>query len=35
MVRPTPERGEHTDEVLGEYGYDDKSIAAFRARKIV
>jgi crotonobetainyl-CoA:carnitine CoA-transferase CaiB-like acyl-CoA transferase len=35
MVRPTPEKGEHTDEVLGEYGYDDKSIAAFRARKIV
>jgi crotonobetainyl-CoA:carnitine CoA-transferase CaiB-like acyl-CoA transferase len=35
MVRPTPEKGEHTDEVLSEYGYDDKSIAAFRARKIV
>jgi formyl-CoA transferase len=35
MVRPTPEKGEHTDEVLKEYGYDDKSIAAFHARKIV
>ena len=35
MVRPTPEKGEHTEEVLREYGYDDKSIAAFRARKIV
>jgi crotonobetainyl-CoA:carnitine CoA-transferase CaiB-like acyl-CoA transferase len=35
IARPTPEKGEHTDEVLREYGYDDKSIAAFRARKIV
>jgi crotonobetainyl-CoA:carnitine CoA-transferase CaiB-like acyl-CoA transferase len=35
MVRPTPEKGEHTDEILKEYGYDDKSIAAFHARKIV
>jgi formyl-CoA transferase len=35
MVRATPEKGEHTDEVLKEYGYDDKSIADFRARKIV
>ena len=35
MVRGTPEKGEHTEEVLKEYGYDDKSIAAFRARKIV
>src|SRR3981081_1373321 len=34
MVRPTPEKGEHTDEVLKEYGYDDKSIAASHARKI-
>ena len=31
----TPEKGEHTDEILREYGYDDKSIAEFRARKIV
>jgi crotonobetainyl-CoA:carnitine CoA-transferase CaiB-like acyl-CoA transferase len=35
MVHATPEKGEHTDEVLKDYGYDDKSIAEFRARKIV
>jgi crotonobetainyl-CoA:carnitine CoA-transferase CaiB-like acyl-CoA transferase len=35
IVHPTPEKGEHTAEVLKEYGYDDKSIAEFRARKIV
>ena len=35
IAHPTPEKGEHTDEVLREYGYDDKAIAAFRARKIV
>ena len=35
IVHPTPEKGEHTDEVLREYGYNDKSIAEFRARKIV
>ena len=35
IVHPTPEKGEHTDEVLREYGYDAKSIAGFRARKIV
>jgi crotonobetainyl-CoA:carnitine CoA-transferase CaiB-like acyl-CoA transferase len=35
MTHPTPEKGEHTDEVLREYGYDDQTISAFRARKIV
>jgi crotonobetainyl-CoA:carnitine CoA-transferase CaiB-like acyl-CoA transferase len=35
MVHATPEKGEHTDEILKEYGYDDKSIAEFRARKVV
>ena len=35
MTRATPEKGEHTDEVLKQYGYDDKSIAEFRARKVV
>jgi formyl-CoA transferase len=35
IAHPTPEKGEHTEEVLKEYGYDDKAIAAFRARKIV
>jgi formyl-CoA transferase len=35
IVHPTPEKGEHTEEVLKEYGYDDKAIAGFRARKII
>jgi crotonobetainyl-CoA:carnitine CoA-transferase CaiB-like acyl-CoA transferase len=35
IVHPTPEKGEHTEEVLREYGYDDNAITAFRARKIV
>jgi formyl-CoA transferase len=35
IAHPTPEKGEHTDEILKEYGYDDNAIAGFRARKIV
>jgi crotonobetainyl-CoA:carnitine CoA-transferase CaiB-like acyl-CoA transferase len=35
IAHPTPEKGEHTEEVLRAFGYDDKSIAEFRARKIV
>src|SRR6202048_1590449 len=35
IVLPTPEKGEHTGEVLKEHGYNDKEIAALRARKIV
>jgi crotonobetainyl-CoA:carnitine CoA-transferase CaiB-like acyl-CoA transferase len=35
IAHPTPEKGEHTEEVLKEYGYDDKAIAGFQARKIV
>ncbi len=35
ITHPTPEKGEHTEEVLKEYGYDDNAIADFRARKIV
>ena len=35
IARATPEKGEHTDEILRAYGYDDKSIAEFRARKVV
>jgi len=35
IAHPTPEKGEHTEEVLKEYGYDDKAISGFRARKIV
>jgi crotonobetainyl-CoA:carnitine CoA-transferase CaiB-like acyl-CoA transferase len=35
VVHPTPEKGEHTEEVLKDYGYDDKAIVEFRARTIV
>ena len=31
----TPERGEHTDDILKEYGYDDAEIAAFRDKIVV
>jgi crotonobetainyl-CoA:carnitine CoA-transferase CaiB-like acyl-CoA transferase len=31
----TPEKGEHTDEVLREFGYDDATIAGLRARKVI
>ena len=33
--RPTPELGEHTDEVLGELGYDADAIADLRSRKVI
>jgi formyl-CoA transferase len=32
---PTPERGEHTDAVLRELGYDDRAIAGLRDRGVV
>lgn len=32
---PTPERGEHTDAVLRELGYDDAAIAGFRQRGVI
>jgi crotonobetainyl-CoA:carnitine CoA-transferase CaiB-like acyl-CoA transferase len=32
---PTPERGEHTEAVLRELGYDDTAIAGFRARRVI
>jgi crotonobetainyl-CoA:carnitine CoA-transferase CaiB-like acyl-CoA transferase len=32
---PTPEKGEHTQEVLREFGYDDAKIAALRQRKVI
>ncbi len=35
IAQPTPEKGEHTEEVLREYGYDDSAIADFRARTII
>ena len=35
LVSATPERGEHTEEVLKEIGFTDSEISEFRARKIV
>ena len=35
MRLPTPERGEHSDDVLRELGYDDGKIAGLRERKII
>ncbi len=35
IAHPTPEKGEHSEEVLREYGYDDRAIADFRARTII
>jgi crotonobetainyl-CoA:carnitine CoA-transferase CaiB-like acyl-CoA transferase len=35
VVHPTPDKGEHTAEILREYGYDNDAIADLRARKIV
>jgi formyl-CoA transferase len=32
---PTPEKGEHTDEVLGELGYDAAAVAELRRQKVV
>ena len=32
---PTPERGEHTDEVLRDLGYNDREIKDLRDRKVV
>jgi len=35
LDRPTPGLGEHTEEVLGELGYDKSAIAGFRRAKAV
>ena len=35
IVSMTPERGEHTDQVLRELGYADPDILRLRARKVV
>jgi len=32
---PAPQQGEHTDQVLAEYGYSSTEIAALRAKKVV
>jgi len=32
---PTPEKGEHTDEVLGELGFDAAAVAELRKQKVV
>ena len=34
-LRPTPELGEHTDEVLASLGYDGKTIAALKAGGVI
>ena len=31
----TPERGQHNDEVLREFGYSDAEIKAFREKKVI
>ena len=31
--RPTPERGEHTDAVLAEFGFSPDEVAALRAKR--
>jgi formyl-CoA transferase len=33
--RPTPELGEHTEEILAELGYDGAAIAELRKRKVI
>ena len=35
LVAATPERGEHTDEVLREAGYTDAQVADFKTKKVV
>jgi crotonobetainyl-CoA:carnitine CoA-transferase CaiB-like acyl-CoA transferase len=35
ITRRPPERGEHSDEILAEFGYDEATIAGFRARGAV
>ena len=35
MRLPTPEMGEHTDEILAELGYDKDKIAALRSKSVI
>ena len=34
-LRPTPDQGQHTDEVLRELGYDAAAIKELRAKRVV
>jgi crotonobetainyl-CoA:carnitine CoA-transferase CaiB-like acyl-CoA transferase len=34
-LKHTPDMGEHTEEVLKEYGYDAKAIAALREKQAI
>jgi formyl-CoA transferase len=35
MARATPERGEHSDEILRELGYDNARIGELRSRGVI
>ena len=35
VLRPTPDQGQHTDEVLREIGYDSNAIAGLRGKGVV
>jgi formyl-CoA transferase len=35
IVQPPPERGEHSQEILAELGYDEDSLDDLRARRII
>jgi crotonobetainyl-CoA:carnitine CoA-transferase CaiB-like acyl-CoA transferase len=34
-LRPTPELGQHTDQILRELGYNEAAIAELRAHEVV